>query len=170
MVGPLNPCPLLLGGFWAYIGSCCGWVGLAKEASAEKVRGFWELTGQGELRGNNYPVRAQLSSSVEGSQPGCGMLGGWVSAWALRKGASRDREKRICWALPPNLCPVSPLLPCPQQEDGFCSNRGREGVSCGGGAAGCRQHHYSGEAPVLGSMGVRGGVTAPRLSISVSSP
>lgn len=80
-------------------------------------------------------------------------------------------EKRICWALPPNLCPVSPLLPCPQQEDGFCSNRGREGVSCGGGAAGCRQHHYSGEAPVLGSMGVRvGGVTAPHLSISVSSP
>lgn len=65
------------------------------------------------------------------------------------------------WALPPAPL-TSTLLLCPQQEDGFYSDRGREGVSCSRGAAGRGQHHYSGESWSNGSTEVWWGGGSPR--------
>lgn len=50
---------------------------------------------------------------------------------------------------------------CPWQDYGFCSSRGREGVSGGRGTAGRGQRHYSGETSPsaggpLGGWGERG--------------
>lgn len=170
-----SPLPrrLAQGGAWAYIGSHFG-RGWPDKLQAEKVRrglGVWMGRGSwGGLRlkedqhwalTSDCPASATLSSSVKWATTG--VEGSWahsVPPWAQEKarsspwqpGCGVEAVVQLGPPSPPGLFLASFLLMCPRQDYGFCSSRGREGVSDCGGTAGRGQHHYSGEtSPVLGA-------------------